>query len=140
MFFKLFFGLSFFSISRHLFNSLKLFSDPPNIKGMHPRASIAPGETTVLKCMSRAFPSPKVEWLHDNVSLLQTSRHFLTADKQLLVIVDTQQSDEGLYTCIVGNELGVRRKSTQVMLLDGRWVEFGLFDNCTNCFLHRVIE
>lgn len=86
---------------------------------MKGEANIAPGETTVLKCMTSAFPAPKVEWFHNNLSLVQTSRHFLTADKQLLVIVDTQQTDEGIYTCNVGNELGVRRKSTKVVLAEG---------------------
>jgi len=68
------------------------------------------GETTVLECMSTGSPRPRITWLKDGVTLTPTLRHFFTADDQLLVIVHSEASDSGDYTCLLTNTLGSDRQ------------------------------
>ena len=71
------------------------------------------GRTALLQCMSLGSPRPTLTWLKDGVVLAPTLRHFFTADDQLLVIVQTQPSDTGNYTCVMTNVLGSDRQVGQ---------------------------
>lgn len=75
------------------------------------------GETTVLECMTSGSPKPRLEWLKDGTPLQLTLRHFFTADDQLLVIVQTQVSDTGDYTCVVTNTLGSERQTSRLAVV-----------------------
>jgi len=68
------------------------------------------GSTALLQCMSSGSPPPTLTWLKDGVVLVPTLRHFFTADDQLLVIVQTEPSDTGNYTCVMTNVLGSDRQ------------------------------
>ena len=72
------------------------------------------GETSVLECMASGSPRPRIAWLKDGTTLTPTLRHFFTAQDQLLVIVHTESSDAGDYSCLLTNTLGSDR---QVRLL-----------------------
>jgi len=75
------------------------------------------GETTVLQCMASGSPQPKLTWMKDDSQLVMTPRHFFTVNNQLLVIVDTQLSDAGVYACSMSNSLGMAKGSTQLQVL-----------------------
>jgi len=68
------------------------------------------GSTALLQCMSSGSPRPTLTWLKDGVVLVPTLRHFFTADDQLLVIVQTEPSDTGNYTCVMTNVIGSDRQ------------------------------
>ena len=75
------------------------------------------GETSVLECLVSGSPPPELRWLKDSLPLEETVRHFLAADAQLLVIVDTVPPDAGTYTCEVTNAVGTRRGVTHLSVL-----------------------
>ena len=79
-----------------------------------------PGETTVLECLASGSPKPRLSWLKDGVELQVTPRHFLTAENQLLIIVHTEESDSGLYTCVMTNTLGTERGVSELTVLGSR--------------------
>ncbi|XP_070558442.1 leucine-rich repeats and immunoglobulin-like domains protein 2 isoform X2 [Ptychodera flava] len=72
------------------------------------------GETGVLKCPANGFPKPKITWTKDEQELDITERHFFTSEYELLVIVDTEYGDAGMYTCEISNTLGTERQSASL--------------------------
>ncbi|XP_046577144.1 leucine-rich repeats and immunoglobulin-like domains protein 2 isoform X1 [Haliotis rubra] len=76
-------------------------------------------DTVVLECRASGKPKPKLKWLKDDKELVFTDRHFTTADDQLLIIVDTQPSDKGTYTCKMSNTLGEQKGKTLLKLRAG---------------------
>lgn len=93
---------------------------PSFVKHMENKVTLD-GDTTVMECMTSGSPKPRLEWLKDGIPLQPTLRHFFTADDQLLVIVQTQSSDAGEYTCIMTNTLGSERQTSRltVLIADG---------------------
>jgi hypothetical protein len=77
------------------------------------------GETAVLECMATGSPKPKLSWLKNGKPLEITPRHFFTAEGQLLIIVQTEQSDSGRYTCEMTNTLGTESDSSVVTVVGG---------------------
>jgi hypothetical protein len=75
------------------------------------------GETSVLECMAAGSPRPKLHWLKDNQPLVETPRHFFTANNQLLIIVETTWQDAGTYTCEMSNTLGITRGVTRLKVV-----------------------
>lgn len=65
------------------------------------------GKTAVIECMASGSPKPAILWLKDDNPIEATERHFFAADDQLLIIVGTEISDCGRYTCQMENNLGV---------------------------------
>ncbi|XP_062607304.1 leucine-rich repeats and immunoglobulin-like domains protein 3 [Saccostrea cucullata] len=72
------------------------------------------GQTAVLECMAEGRPKPVLTWKKDNRTLDLTNRHFLAAQKQLLIIVKTTTTDSGKYTCEMQNTLGSRSGNTHL--------------------------
>uniref|UniRef100_A0A2C9JD97 Ig-like domain-containing protein n=1 Tax=Biomphalaria glabrata TaxID=6526 RepID=A0A2C9JD97_BIOGL len=94
------------------------------------------GETSVLQCMASGSPQPKLTWLKDDRDLVLTPRHFFTVDNQILVIVDTQWSDGGVYACRMSNSLGTAKGTTELQVLSANGEpsesgSFGLDDEST---------
>lgn len=65
------------------------------------------GKTAVIECMASGSPKPIILWLKDDKPIEATERHFFAADDQLLIIVGTEISDSGTYTCQMENSLGL---------------------------------
>lgn len=75
------------------------------------------GKTSVLECMASGSPKPKLDWMKNGSPLEVTERHFFTADNQLLIIVQTQPSDAGRYTCMMSNTLGTERGTSELNVI-----------------------
>lgn len=67
---------------------------------------VTAGELVVMQCMASGTPKPTINWLKDGESIHATERHFFTAEDQLMIIVDTVQTDAGKYECYLNNSLG----------------------------------
>jgi hypothetical protein len=89
---------------------------PTFAKRMESRASVE-GSTTVLECHAAGNPKPRLEWLKDEKSIDVTERHYLTADNQLLVIVQTVPSDAGMYTCVMTNTVGSEKGTMRLTVV-----------------------
>ncbi|XP_015905323.1 leucine-rich repeats and immunoglobulin-like domains protein 2 [Parasteatoda tepidariorum] len=96
--------------------TLTVLETPSFVKKMEDKETRA-GETTVLECLASGSPRPKLKWTKDGGSLYATERHFFTAGDQLLIIVQTQASDAGTYTCEMSNTLGTERGSSQLKVM-----------------------
>lgn len=72
------------------------------------------GKSSVIECMASGSPKPTLSWLKDGEPIEVTERHFFAAEDQLLIIVDTTDSDAGTYACTMQNELGSRKGIMQL--------------------------
>lgn len=85
--------------------SLIVQEKPYFVKSMKDKVAVV-GELIALQCMAKGEPKPTLTWLKDGQPIARTDRHFSTAEDQLLIIVDTVESDSGIYQCYVNNSLG----------------------------------
>ncbi|XP_074645366.1 uncharacterized protein LOC141901792 isoform X2 [Tubulanus polymorphus] len=97
--------------------TLRVLQTPSFVKRMNDQKSRV-GETTVLECMASGSPKPKLSWLKDAKPLVMTPRHFFTAENQLLVIIQTQPTDGGRYTCEMSNQMGTESDSAMLTIVD----------------------
>ncbi|CAL1531514.1 unnamed protein product [Lymnaea stagnalis] len=118
--------------------SVYVLETPDFKKPMLGEKATKEGETTVLQCHASGSPQPKLTWLKDDKELVMTPRHFFTVDNQILVIVDTQWTDAGIYACRMSNSLGTAKGTTELKVLsskgevaDAGGSSFGLDDEST---------
>lgn len=118
--------------------TVTVLETPDFVRPMQRKVSTRRGEDSVLQCRASGSPQPKLSWLKDDKNLVVTPRHHFTTGNQILVIVDTQWSDAGIYSCRISNSLGTVKGTTklQVLTASGEAVEtssssFGLDDKST---------
>ncbi|XP_023613717.1 leucine-rich repeats and immunoglobulin-like domains protein 3 isoform X2 [Myotis lucifugus] len=79
--------------------------------------TVTRGETAVLQCIAGGSPPPRLNWTKDDSPLVVTERHFFAAGNQLLIIVDSDVSDAGKYTCEMSNTLGTERGHVRLSVI-----------------------
>ncbi|CAH6778610.1 Lrig3 [Phodopus roborovskii] len=79
--------------------------------------TVTKGETAVLQCIAGGSPPPRLNWTKDDSPLVVTERHFFAAGNQLLIIVDSDVSDAGKYTCEMSNTLGTERGNMRLSVI-----------------------
>ena len=79
--------------------------------------TVSKGETAVLQCIAGGSPPPRLNWTKDDSPLVVTERHFFAAGNQLLIIVDSDISDAGKYTCEMSNTLGTERGHVRLSVI-----------------------
>ncbi|KAK1340963.1 hypothetical protein QTO34_017363 [Cnephaeus nilssonii] len=79
--------------------------------------TVTKGETAVLQCIAGGSPPPRLNWTKDDSPLVVTERHFFAAGNQLLIIVDSDVSDAGKYTCEMSNTLGTERGHVRLSVI-----------------------
>jgi len=100
-----------------LLTSVYLCLEPPVFIKPMEHKDITEGETTVLECMAGGHPKPKLTWTKDSQPLEATSRHFFTAENQLLIIVNSAKTDSGNYNCEIANSVGTERGSSRLTII-----------------------
>ncbi|XP_064488231.1 leucine-rich repeats and immunoglobulin-like domains protein 3 [Ornithodoros turicata] len=88
--------------------TLTVLERPAFVRPMQSK-QVKAGQSAVLECFSSGSPKPSLSWLKDGTPLIATERHFFAAESQLLVIIESEPSDSGEYTCEMSNKLGVER-------------------------------
>ncbi|XP_054290558.1 leucine-rich repeats and immunoglobulin-like domains protein 3 [Macrosteles quadrilineatus] len=96
--------------------TLTVVEPPWFVKKMEDK-EVRAGEAVVLECMAGGSPKPCLRWTKDGRPLHLTDRHFFTAEDQLLIIMDTQLTDEGVYSCELTNTLGSERGQVTLTVL-----------------------
>ena len=106
------------SISANL--NLTVLQTPSFVKPMEKEKKTQKDGTTVIECMAEGIPKPKLTW-YKNGKPLETNqqRYFFTAENQLLIIVQTQASDAGIYMCEMTNTLGTERGTSKLVVYRG---------------------
>jgi leucine-rich repeats and immunoglobulin-like domains protein 1/3 len=97
--------------------SIHFFIEPPVFIKPMEHKDITEGETTVLECMAGGHPKPKLTWTKESQPLVATSRHFFTAENQLLIIVNSAKTDSGNYNCEIANSVGTERGSSRLTII-----------------------
>ncbi|XP_054030144.1 hemicentin-2 [Dryobates pubescens] len=89
----------------------------------------APEEVTVtinnplsLVCEALAHPSPNITWLKDQVPLQASRNILLFSGGQGLQILNAQEEDSGIYSCIVASEAGEAVRNYAVKVLVPPWI------------------
>ncbi|BES90893.1 IGc2 [Nesidiocoris tenuis] len=95
--------------------TLTVHEAPSFIKKMEDK-EVSLGKSTVLECLGSGWPKPKLKWWKDGSSLVLSHRHILTADDQLLFIMDVKSVDAGLYQCEITNSLGTEKTAAQLII------------------------
>lgn len=85
--------------------SLTIEEEPSFAKAMVDK-EFATGEYVVLQCLAKGIPKPTISWFKDGEAIIATERHFFIHDNQMMIIVDSVQSDSGIYECRLNNSLG----------------------------------
>ncbi|XP_049549390.1 leucine-rich repeats and immunoglobulin-like domains protein 3 [Anopheles darlingi] len=103
--------------------SLIVFEPTPALPGTQDSLLIPIGQPSVLRCRTAGAGSakpPNIFWLKDGEPVgLSGGRHFLTDEGQLLLIVDTELADAGLYECRFESEFGSENGSTRLVVVEG---------------------
>lgn len=106
------------SISASL--NLTVLQTPSFVKPMEKEKRTQKDDTTVIECMAEGIPKPKLTWFKNGKPLeTNQQRYFFTADNQLLIIVQTQASDAGIYMCEMTNTLGTERGASKLVVYQG---------------------
>lgn len=82
------------------------------------------GEDVVLECLCYGSPKPQIRWMKDNIPLTMTSRHYFTAEDQLLVITETNTDDSGIYKCEISNSVGNKSQEVEVLIMPCNYYYF----------------
>ncbi|XP_050314438.1 leucine-rich repeats and immunoglobulin-like domains protein 3 [Anthonomus grandis grandis] len=84
---------------------LEVLQKPQIANGPEDR-ELAAGEHIVLQCMAQGVPKPTITWYKDGEQIVATERHFLIAESQLMIIMDSVHNDSGIYECHLNNSQG----------------------------------
>ncbi|XP_050672375.1 leucine-rich repeats and immunoglobulin-like domains protein 3 [Leptidea sinapis] len=96
--------------------SLTVLQEPSFIRVLENK-EVTSGDSVVLQCMITGSPKPVIKWLKDGSPIITSDRHFLTADDQLLIIINSKSSDAGHYECEITNELGTKKDMIELKVL-----------------------
>lgn len=91
------------------------------------------GEKVVLECLSNGSPKPRVQWMKDGILLTASNKHYITTDGQLLIIMETNTDDKGIYQCVITNSLGVQVQEFEVLIIPCKY--YYDYDFWKTCFI-----
>ncbi|KXJ70951.1 hypothetical protein RP20_CCG021913 [Aedes albopictus] len=77
------------------------------------------GTSIVLDCSASGYPKPLIQWFKAGEPLVNTERHFIIAEGQLMIIAKTDFDDAGDYECQVENEFGSQRGLMKLSVVEG---------------------
>lgn len=96
-------------------NTTLVVHEPPSFVRPMENREVPIGKSSVIECRALGSPRPTLRWYRgDNdsgVAIGVTDRHFFAADGHVLVILDTEPSDAGRYSCTIANALGQKTDS-----------------------------
>lgn len=103
--------------------SLTVQEKPSFVKPMV-NNEFAAGEHVVVECQAKGFPKPSIKWFKDNKPIIPTDRHFFIHGDQLVIIVDSVESDSGVYKCYLNNSIGEFYGESKITVKSGKFPIF----------------
>ncbi|XP_069801575.1 brother of CDO isoform X2 [Dendropsophus ebraccatus] len=98
--------------SAFIFYNVQVF-EPPEVNMESSQQIVAWGQTAKFTCNVKGNPQPSVVWLRNTVPLLPSSRHRIS--KRILKVNTVGPEDDGIYQCVVENEVGSAQALTFLM-------------------------
>ncbi|CAG9816547.1 unnamed protein product [Phaedon cochleariae] len=77
---------------------------------------VTAGEHVVLQCLAKGLPKPTITWMKNGEPIIPTERHFFIHEDQMVIIVDSVQSDSGTYECHLNNSLGEETGRSRIVV------------------------
>ncbi|XP_056645716.1 leucine-rich repeats and immunoglobulin-like domains protein 2 [Diorhabda sublineata] len=77
---------------------------------------VSAGEHVVLQCLAEGIPKPTITWLKDGELIIPTERHFFIHENQMVIIVDSVQTDSGNYECRLNNSIGEESGRSRIVV------------------------
>lgn len=99
--------------------SLTVQEKPSFVKPMIDK-EFAAGEHVVLQCLPKGNPKPSITWFKDGEPIIPTDRHFFIHEDQLVIIVDSVESDSGVYRCHLNNSIGEVYGQSKINVKSGK--------------------
>ena len=75
---------------------------------------VDPGDDVILLCQTTGKPTPSLLWTLNDEEIIGDSRHVISGDQ--LEIKQFRSSDQGSYSCIANNRLGVDKRTFTVFI------------------------
>jgi len=75
---------------------------------------VNPGDDVVLVCRANGRPTPSLIWTYNDAQINAGPRHVISGDQ--LEIKEFKNSDQGSYSCIANNKLGLDRRTFTVFI------------------------
>ena len=85
-----------------------------------------PGDDVVLVCRATGQPAPSLTWMQNGVQITGDSHRVISGDQ--LEIKQFRTSDEGSYSCVASNRLGVDERNFTIAMKSKHLLNFY---NCT---------
>lgn len=79
------------------------------------------GEHVVLQCLAKGNPKPTIKWFKDGQAIVPTDRHFFIHEDQLVIIVDSAETDSGIYRCYLNNSIGEISGESRITVKSGKY-------------------
>ncbi|XP_023213276.1 hemicentin-1-like isoform X2 [Centruroides sculpturatus] len=102
-------------------NSSKNFAlsvlNPPTIEKSKEEMKAILGESTMIECNSKGFPSPEVTWMKNDKKLESISTYHYINEKGSLHFYSLKEDDSSNYTCIASNEAGSANSTISLSVL-----------------------
>ncbi|XP_068563703.1 hemicentin-1 [Cebidichthys violaceus] len=99
-----------------------------------PRVSVEPqnqtftaGEEMRIRCSASGYPPPRLVWTHNDMFIMASNRHRMTADGTL-VIRNMEKKDGGVYGCLASNKAGTDTVTSILTYIESPVVTVALRD------------
>ena len=71
------------------------------------------GNDLMIDCLHTGTPSPKIQWLHNDIAITLSDRYSVMSNGSIL-ISSMNAEDAGEWTCLVSNVLGQAQMQVNV--------------------------
>lgn len=77
---------------------------------------VDPGDNVILVCRATGRPTPFYTWLFNDEQIIASSRHVFSGSGDQLEIKQFGSSDQGSYSCVAENRLGLDKRTFTVFI------------------------
>ncbi|GMT31155.1 hypothetical protein PFISCL1PPCAC_22452 [Pristionchus fissidentatus] len=89
----------------------------PRFKDLNTEIRVVEGSRAKLECKVEGHPTPTIEWLRGGRPIVDKSNFLLSPRGESLMILKTQRSDAGQYSCVAKNAAGKSEAAYTVTVL-----------------------
>lgn len=118
-------------VTMEIFHLMHTVAPPMIVHSSEASPMVDPGDDVTLSCQTTGRPTPSLSWTLNDNEIIGDSRHVISGDQ--LEIKQFRNSDQGSYSCIANNRLGVDKKTFTVFMKSELICIVLLFVNSIKC-------